>query len=720
MNKPYFSAAILTACLLSSNTLFAENATDNQEDENILVVTAELEDTNVLELASSVTVIDSEIMARNNASHLSDVLNLAPNVNFASGAARGRFIQIRGIGERSEFTSPVNYSVGVVVDGIDLTGIAAAATTLDVQQIEILRGPQGTLYGANGLAGLINIVSNDPTTSFYSKLSAGFEEFGGSRKSLVVSNSISDSVAYRFAVGQYKTDGYMENIFLNKDDTNNIDETSLRGKLVFEANENLKLTTNFFYVDADSGYDAFSLDSNRTTYSDQPGYDRQKTKALSLTADWDLNHSKRIEAIVSFADSEIGYAFDEDWSYSDICSGLACDGWAYSSFDQYDRENKNESIDVRLHSNASDKENWVLGFYYRDQKVDLLRQYTFAASDFSSQFNTENTAIYGQYSYSLSEQFKLTSGLRIEKRSADYIDNDNVEFTPSENMWGGKLSLEYHYVKGKMLYGLISRGYKAGGINPSNAIPENERSFDAELMWNYEAGIKGNWLDNDLIMQASVFYQDRSDIQSKQSLILSNATGLPYSSLNPDINPCPCSFNDYITNADGGGSSYGVEVETRWQPSNNYELYSSLGILKTQFEDFESNSHMLATLNQPYDMDGRSFAHAPDYQAVFGINYYLNDNWTLNTQIEAKDSFFFSDRHEVKSEGYELLNMGLNYQQDNWAINLFVRNLTDEQIQTRGFGSFPNDPRNFYSVNGPYYQFAAPRLIGVSASVEFE
>ena len=196
--------AALTSCLLSPHAVFAETSTEAQAEaqaeRNVLVVTAELEDKNVLELPSSITVIDSETIEQNNAHHFSDILNLAPNVNYATGASRGRFVQIRGIGERSEFSAPVNYSVGVVVDGIDLTGIATAATTLDVQQIEILRGPQGTLYGANGLAGLINIVSNAPTDALYSKLSVGFEEFGGRSLSAVVSDSISSKTGYRFAL----------------------------------------------------------------------------------------------------------------------------------------------------------------------------------------------------------------------------------------------------------------------------------------------------------------------------------------------------------------------------------------------------------------------------------------------------------------------------------------------------------------------------------------
>jgi len=720
MKKTKLTSLILASCLVSSLPALAEET----PKDNILTVTAEFEETNVLELPSSVTVIDEETISRNNAHHFSDLLNLAPNVNFATGASRGRFVQIRGIGERSEFSSPVNYSVGVVVDGIDLTGIATAATTLDIQQIEVLRGPQGTLYGANGLAGLINIVSNAPTDNFYSQLSAGFEEFGGRSLSVVVSDSISDEMGYRLSMGQYQSDGFMQNVFLNRDDTNNIDETTFRGKLVFEPSNDFKLTTNLFYVDVDNGYDAFSLDSNFTTYSDEPGMDLQETQAVSFSMDWDISTGKRIEAILSIADSDLLYGYDYDWSYVDICAGLACDGWAWSAIESYQRNNKNNSVDIRLHSSDDAETNWTIGLYYREQKVDLEWQYTFLTENFFSQFDTKNTAIYGQYSFSFSEQLKLTSGLRFENKKADYLDIDDISFSPSEDLWGGKISLEYHYEKGKMLYGLISRGYKAGGFNPSSEIPEQDREFDTEFMWNYEAGIKGTWLDNSLTMQASIFYQDRKDIQSKQSLILSNVTELPYSSANPDENPCPCSFHDYLKNAEGGGASFGIEVETKWYASNKYEFYSSLAILKTKFEDLVSYTHMLADTESvppvPYDMDGRAFAHSPEYQLVVGTNYFITDSWTLNAQIEAKDAFYFSDRHEVKSDSYNLLNLGLNYQRDSWSVSFFVRNATDKKIHTRGFGSFPNDPRDFYETLGPYYQFSNPRMLGVSASVEFE
>ena len=122
-------------------------------------ITADFRRAGLFDLAVSATVIDAETVRQRNATHLDQVLNLAPNVNFSSGASRGRFFQIRGIGERSQFVEPMNASVGLLVDGIDMTGIGGAATTLDIEQIEVLRGPQGTLFGANALAGMINMVS---------------------------------------------------------------------------------------------------------------------------------------------------------------------------------------------------------------------------------------------------------------------------------------------------------------------------------------------------------------------------------------------------------------------------------------------------------------------------------------------------------------------------------------------------------------------------------
>ena len=683
-----------------------------------VVVTAELIEQSVLELPNSVTVIGNKTIERRGANNLEDLLNLAPNVNFSSGASRGRFIQIRGIGERSEFQEPIINSVGVVVDGIDLTGIATAASTLDVGQVEVLRGPQGTLFGANALAGLINVVSNKPTDKFYGRVTTALEDYDGREASVVISGPASENSGYRLAVKHYQSNGFTEDVFLNRDDTNNIDETTARARFTTQVNEALNLDFTVFLADIDNGYDAFSLDNTRQTYSDQPGYDRQETTAASVKSSYTINDTLVFEGLVSVAQSDLEYAFDEDWSHVGICENTDCDSdlfgfdWFYSSFDNYTRANDNTSVDLRLLSSADGSASWVVGLYHRDQSIDLERVYTFADADFTSQFDTNNTALYGQVDFALNDQWSLTTGLRLEQRDVEYSDNTAVNISSDEDLWGGRVALEYQADSGAFYYGLISRGYKPGGFNLDGNIGAQERQFDTETMLNYELGFKQRYFNDSLQIQVSAFYQNRNDIQTKQSIVRSIAT-------DELSGPCPCSFTDFTGNAEGGTNT-GIELEANWQASERLSLNLALGLLDTEFDTLLAFDHVNADRANgvAFDLKGREQAHAPAYQAVIGGAYELTSALTISGSIEAKDDFFFSDRHEERSDAYELVNLELTYAVDNWSVALYGKNITDELVKTRGFGSFGNDPRKFYQTE-PYNQFGAPRVVGIRGSLEF-
>jgi iron complex outermembrane receptor protein len=145
---------IVAAIALASPLLSATSVANTIEE---TIVTADFRDIELQKMPASVTVITADVFTRRNARHLEDILTVAPNINFATGASRGRFVQIRGIGERSQFKDPLDPSVGLIVDGADLSGIGLAGSLLDTQQVEILRGPQGTRFGASALAGAINI-----------------------------------------------------------------------------------------------------------------------------------------------------------------------------------------------------------------------------------------------------------------------------------------------------------------------------------------------------------------------------------------------------------------------------------------------------------------------------------------------------------------------------------------------------------------------------------
>ena len=698
-----FSAALVLAVF--SVSAIAGAVLDNSAIKEI-IVSSDFRDNTLLKTPASVTVIDSAAIAQRQARHLEQVLNLAPNVNFSSGASRGRFIQIRGIGERSQFIEPLNPSVGTLVDGIDFTGIAGAATTMDIAQIEVLRGPQGTVYGANALAGLINLRSNQPSEQLQGNMQVSVGDYDTRTVSAAVGGPISESLGYRVAVQQHNSDGYIDNDFLKRDDTNNIDELSLRTILDWQASDDLDLKLTLFHVDADNGYDGFSLDNTRHTLSDTPGHDRHKATAVAVERSWQGAENFNVVSLVSFADNDLEYGYDEDWAFPDICTGQPCEGWEYNSNDNYSRQRDNASVDIKLVSEPEARilngsSDWVVGIYWRDQDEQLLRQQT-DKDNFTSDFHTTNKALYAQLDTQLAESLTLISGLRIENRDATYSDSDSVAHSVDESLWGGRLALQYQITANQMIYGLVSRGYKAGGVNSDPAIASQDREFDTELMWNFEAGIKGRWLDDRLQAQVAAFYQKRDDIQIKQSLVQSR----------DDSNAVD--FTDYFGNA-ASGSNAGVEVEFNWLATDSLVLFGTLGLLSADYDIPLSD-----------DLNNRQQAQAPDYQFALGGSYQVNDGLSVSVDIEGKDKFYLSSSHNEQTQSYELVNARINYALGGWELSLWGRNLADKDVIVRGFNFagftgnefYGNDPRKFYATEG-YYQLGEPRMFGVSGQYEF-
>lgn len=701
-----FFSGLLIACYMP----VSHGQANNSELEE-LVVNAEFRDTSLLSLANSVTVIDSARIAARGATHIEQLFGLAPNVNYSSGASRGRFFQIRGVGERSQFVDPVNPSVGLIVDGIDFTGLGLSANTLDIDQVEILRGPQGTLFGANALAGMIYMSGVQPTDTLSGRVSLELAEFDGRTLSAALGGPISDSIQARLAVQHQRSDGFTDNQFLNRNDTNNIDEWILRSSFHATLSENWEADVSVVYLDVDNGYDAFSLENTRSTQSDQPGWDRQESVAGSIRTVWEGTTNLGLSITLTASDSDTEYGYDEDWSF------IGFHPFEYTSTDNYRRQSSNASADVQLQSKEggelfNGRSSWVAGVYARNEKEDLARR-----DNFFSKFDTQNYAVYGELDTALNDKFSLVTGLRLEQRNADYKDNVGVESDNDETLWGTRISLQYQLNDNQMFYALLSRGYKAGGVNgeiisaaQNNAmISSDVFEFDTESMWNYELGFKGSWLDQRLQTQIAVFLQDRDDVQAKQSI----------------FNPIDFSFNDYLSNA-AGGQSLGLEVEFSFAASDSVLVYGAAGLLDAEFKDFTSSSHVDARDDfsgtvVAVDLDGRDVAHAPNYQFLFGMEVSFNDYWYGRLEVEGKDAFFFSNSHNEQSQNYQLWNARAGYRSDSWNVSVWGRNLSDEDYFVRGFyfsNQFGNNPANNYAPE-TYYQFGEPRIIGVSASYDF-
>lgn len=658
-----------------------------------IIVTADFRQSAVEDIAASISVIDPDTMSKKNAQHLEDILLNAPNVNLASGASRARFIQIRGIGERGQFSEPLNSSVGLMIDGVDFSGIGTAGMLYDMEQVEILMGPQGTRYGSNALAGLINLKSRAPESEFGYGLqlqAANAEERGIAG---YLTGPATDDLFYRVSLQQLESDGFGENRYLGRP-TNAREETTLRGKFRWLISDTEQLDFTTAMIDLDNGYDAFSLDNIRDTLSDEPGFDRQDSKLASLNFSTSRFNPFTLEVMGGFATSDIAYGYDEDWVYTGFHP------FEYSSTDQYFRNRETSSGEVRLVSSEDGalfggRTSWVAGLYSLHQDVDLARDYTFLADVFSSRFIIGRVAAYADTSTALSDSLSLELGVRTERFSAEYSDSSGLDFSPDDDLFGGKIGLNYRLANDNLLYASISRGYKSGGFNTDGSLDTDLREFDAETLWNYEAGFKGLLLDDSLQLQAALFYMDRDDVQISSSTVRVRDDG-------------SSEFIDFIGNA-AAGSNSGIELSGQWLASESLTLYGSLGLLDAKYEDF---------INSAGDnLDGRQQAHAPDYQYTIGMDIMFSTALGLDINLQGRDAFYFSDSHSIRSNSYALLNASLRYQRGNLNATLWGRNLGDKDYYVRGF-YFGNDPRDNYTAKG-YTQLGEPVRYGLTVNLDF-
>lgn len=660
----------------------------------VIVVTGEFREADLNRIPSSLSVITSADIQATDAQHLDEVLGMAPNVNYASGASRGRYFQIRGIGERGQFAEPLNPSVGLLIDHVDFSGVGGVGTLYDVDQVEIFRGPQGTRYGANALAGLINVTTNDPTPEFEGSVHLEAGNYDSYAVGANVSGPFSDRVSYRLAVQQYQSDGYIDNDFLNADDTNNRDELTVRSKLAWLLGDASELGVMASYIDINNGYDAFSLDNDRHTLSDEPGHDRQESAFGNLTWTWWGAEAFSVEAVATYADTNVDYGYDEDWTF------VGFHPFGYSSTDRYLRDLETATAEIRLLSEPEGRlfgarTGWVVGLYVLDQQLDLTRQYTFQARDFDSHYEVDRYAVFGQTETALGESTTLTVGARYERHESKYSDNEAVSFSPDDDLWGARVALDHLIGSNLLVYGSIARGYKAGGFNTDGTLDRGLREFDPESLYSYEIGLKGSWLDDRLVGRLAVFYMSRDDMQVTSSV----------TRVRPDGS---AEFIAFVGNA-SEGSNWGAEMEVDWRPNPALQLFANVGWLEAEYENYVNG--------QGQDLDGRDQAQAPRYQFYAGAQYDFLRGWFARVEFEGKDDFYFSDSHNEQSDAYELINASVGFARGPWTVRAWGRNLTDEEYQVRGF-FFGNDPRIDYAER-VYVQLGEPRMYGLSVDWAF-
>ncbi len=669
-------------------------------------INADLRETNEQEMPTSISVKTQKELQDEGASHFDDVLLKTPNVNYSGQSSRARHIQIRGIGERDEYTGAPNSSVGFAIDDIDYSGIGMAASTFDIQQIEVLRGPQNTRYGQSAIAGLINVKSNEPTEYRESMIEATAGQDSLTELGIMTSGPFSSaekSPQYRIAIFKHDSDGFRDNKTLNRSDTNGRDELTARAKLRFFPSDDTTVDVTLLHADLDNGYDAWSRDNSFTNLSNEPGQDTLLSNAFSAKVTHQLNSNRTLQSITSFSDNELRYAYDTDWKANDT---------TYRGLFDNQQDRQNFSQDIRVIG-----KNWLIGAYFSkmDEKNTRYERYDYPSwgdnyqTDANSDYVLKKASIYGQYDLAFSEKATVALSARLERNWKDFdlntqlsgfdtsygggaYDYSNPESSsPTENLWGGSIIYSYKYNQKHTAFTGVTRGYKMGGFNTNLTESSIESgAYDSETLYNYEIGLKSNYLDGNLKTSTNLFYMDRKNPQFD---------GYGYES--------SYAHWVYFTENFESANAYGLEAEFDWRLNTTWNLFGAVSVMKTDISGTPTFAN--------FTLDDREYAHAPSYQYNFGAKYRSASGLYLMADINGMDAFYFDNVHDFKSDSYTLVNARIGYEQENYEVYLWGKNITDETYATRGFqfDHFDGDGEQ------QYVRLGDPRQIGVTARIYF-
>jgi len=685
--------------LMAAGAAFAQATVPAGPDELLgeITVTATWRETDLRDVPASITVLDGRALTDAGVQHFQDVLGLVPNLNWAAGSSRPRYFQLRGVGDLEQYQGAPNPSIGFLIDDIDLSGVGMAATLFDVEQVEVLRGPQGTRYGANALGGLIKLQTRAPDREFEILTEATGGQDNALGLGAVLGGAIegTETGAFRVALQKFESGGFRDNAFLGRDDTNVRDELTGRARLQFAPAERVQLGLTALWIDLDNGYDAFAIDNSRVTQSDDPGRDAQRTLGGSLVARY---RGERFEAssTTAFADSDIHFGFDGDWG-NDAFWGVP-----YDFVSRIARDRQTLTQDLRLESPALDNDRnvaWVGGIYLRrlEESNDQLDQGVYLTDvterTLASDFESTSYALYGQADWRIVRRIDLSLGLRVERREADYRDSDGATFAPSDEMLGGHLTGTVTLSDTQRWYASLTRGYKSGGFNIGAAVTPERRQYDPEYLWNLETGLHSSWRGGRLETNVNLFYMERHDQQVDTSFQL-------------DPND-PLTFIFYTDNA-AEGRNYGLEGNVRWRALDQVVVEGALGLLKSRYIDYQYSDR---------DLDGREQSYAPSYQYSLGATWRHPFGFMVRADVTGRDAFYYSASHDERARVATLVNMKAGYEAEKWAVYLWGLNVFDDDYSQLGF-FFGNEPPDFPPRR--YTQAGDPRQIGVTAEWRFQ
>jgi len=681
--------------------ILEEKVIDTEE----IIVYAGLMDETLQRIASSVTVFTKRDITEHGGEHFHFLTDYIPNFNWTGGTSRPRYFQIRGVGERSHYfgEGPPSFSVGFVLDDIDLSGLGMAGILHDIEQVEVFKGPQSSVYGPNTMAGLIMLRSTTPQDSFESNLTATYGSDNHYRLGLVSNVKIIRGLSLRVSGLKNYSDGFRENVSKNTTNSNKRDELLLRTKLKYQPNEKLVLVGTVMIANLDNGYDAWAPDNNQdfTTYSNDQGQDSQKSTAFSLRANLVLSNRVTLTSITSFSETDLTHSYDGDWAddtywYDNHKFDPEVEGWSYEFFDSNAKNRTSLTQELRASIGS-----FIIGGYYKHLKEqDNASGYLFGgvATEGTGAYDFNVLAGYAQYAYHFSSVLRLIGNFRYETNkiiyNGTYLGYDAalppVEFDLEHSMLGFKGALQYQDDQFTSYYLSFAQGYKSGGVNQQPFLAEKNRPFKPEYIQNMELGFK-RMMDN---------YSDRLTV------FIGNRRDQQVSVSSQQVSGDPNSFYYFTSNA-GSGRLGGLEWDHDHVITSNVRLTASLGYLDTKVEEFS------------YRMDSttigiggnRAAAMAPKLTGSFGFDWRGKSGLFARTDLTYKDNYYFSDSHNQISNSYFLINLSFGKTIDAATITFWARNIFDKRYAIRGFyfGLIPPD-----YPDELWLSYGDPRQIGLT------
>ncbi|MEM8929502.1 MAG: TonB-dependent receptor, partial [Bacteroidota bacterium] len=630
----------------------------------------------VQSIPESVVTFTSRAIETKGITNVQTFADQIPNVNFTTSQNIGNnFITVRGISHIRNGESPIAF----VIDGVTLPDPNLINQELfDLALIEIVKGPQGALYGRNAIAGAINIVTNEPTNTSRNKLQFGYANGNLFQAQLSSTGPlIKDKLFYRIS-GTYKNgDGLLDNVTLNTT-PDFIEDLSVRGQLKAILSSNATATLTGQFIDAEAGAVYYAAPTNGSATIDPDDFDnlaiqadqfgRSTLDAIYGNLKFDFNLGNvRLTSSSSYNKGERNHVGDLDFTAADVLRQI--------------QDSNTETInqEFRLSSTVTDsKVSWDLGAFYQKLDKELITDATADFGFFAPPFeptgtqsrlaignftNTYNTfAAFGFLDFQVSDKLTLSAGLRYDR---DNIEQDNVtENTNPEKtdtQLQPKFSVALKATEHTLLYANYGRGYRTGGFNQGNTVRYSS-DFDAETTDNYEIGMKNTWWNGRFILNLSGYYIDFSN-QQLYALVLDGGNG-----------------NILIGNFNVPESeSVGFEADLKLRATNWLDILASYGVSKARIT--EGTSTVSTGANETIDVSGNNTPLVPQDSYSFGLesSFAITKNvaFTGNVNLEGTGEIYWHEDNAAVSSSYHLLNARLGVTFDNFTLNLWGTNITD-------------------------------------------